>query len=75
MEWTDGKIIDYRLSDVQRHCNCARCEKEKTVDEDVKALRIASVGTYALQIFFTKGCSKGIYPFSLLRKIKQEKFK
>ncbi len=72
IEWTDGKIIDYRLSDIQRHCVCARCNEAKKmteIDNDVEATRIVSVGNYALQIYFTKGCSKGIYPFWLLRKI------
>lgn len=78
IEWTDGKICSYRLSDLQRQCTCANCRDEQTgkmkidpaiIDEGVEALRIVSVGSYALQIHFTKGCSKGIYPFWLLRKI------
>jgi DUF971 family protein len=76
IEWSDGKISDYRLSDLQRQCVCARCRDEKTgkqlidpseIDDDVEAVRIVSIGSYALQIFFTRGCSKGIYPFWLLR--------
>ena len=67
IEWADGKISDYRLSQVQRLCNCAKCrEASKCVDEDVEARQIISVGRYALRIDFTNGCSKGIYPFSLL---------
>jgi DUF971 family protein len=78
IEWTDGKMCSYRLCDLQRHCTCARCRDEKTgkmkidpgqIDENVEAVRITSVGSYALQVHFTKGCSKGIYPFWLLRKI------
>jgi DUF971 family protein len=78
IEWTDGKISNYRLCDLQRQCACARCRDEQTgetlvdpaqIDEDVEALRIVSVGNYALQIFFTKGCSKGIYSFCLLRQM------
>lgn len=76
IEWTDGKISDYQLSDLQRLCTCARCRDEKTghslvnpgsIDEHVQAVQIESVGRYALRIDFTKGCSKGIYAFSLLR--------
>jgi len=70
IEWSDGRISDYRLSDVQRHCPCARClGKNLDAEDDVEAVRIFSVGEYALQIIFTKGCSKGIFPFSLLRKL------
>jgi DUF971 family protein len=76
IEWTDGKISDYRLSDLQRQCTCAQCQDEKTgqplvspdsIDNGVQAVRIVNVGRYALRIDFTKGCSKGIYSFSLLR--------
>lgn len=72
IEWSDGKIFDYRLSDLQRRCPCARCRESidsSTIDDHVTASRIVSVGNYALQIFFTKGCSKGIYPFWMLRQM------
>ncbi len=76
IEWSDGKMSNYRLSDLQRRCPCARCRGEKSgkesIDDDVEAIRIGRVGSYALQIFFTKGCSKGIYPFSMLRQICHE---
>jgi len=77
IEWTDGKIIDYRLSDLQRHCTCAKCRDELTgrflvdpaaIDENVEAVQIESVGRYGLRIDFTSGCSKGIYSFMFLRK-------
>lgn len=78
IEWSDGMISDYRLSDLQRQCPCARCREERTgeqraalskIDDDVRASRIVSVGGYALQVFFTKGCSKGIYPLWMLRQM------
>jgi ATP-binding protein involved in chromosome partitioning len=71
IEWSDGKMSHHCLSDLQRRCPCIRCRDEKTgkqlIDKDVGAARIVRVGSYALQIFFTKGCSKGIYPFWMLR--------
>ena len=81
IEWSDGKISDYRLSDVQRMCTCANCRDERTgkslidpssIDDDLEALRIVNVGKYALKIFYTKGCSKGIYPFQLLRALERK---
>lgn len=74
--WSDGKSCDYRLSDLQKCCPCANCIdeatgqrllNESTVKSDVKAVRIANVGRYALRIHFTSGCSTGIYSFDLLR--------
>lgn len=71
IEWLDGKVQCFRLSDVQQHCPCACCvEKETlTLNRDVMAHQIKRVGAYALQIQFTTGCSNGIYPFTLLREI------
>lgn len=78
IEWSDGRINHYRLSDLQRHCPCAGCVDEVTgkrliskheVDEFVQAARIINVGRYALRIEFTSGCSKGIYSFDELRKL------
>jgi ATP-binding protein involved in chromosome partitioning len=72
IEWTDGKLKDYRLSDLQRACPCAVCGEKKTgdvrVDPEVEAVRIVNVGRYALRIEFTSGCSQGIYPFGFLHK-------
>ncbi len=71
IEWSDGRINDYRLCDVQRLCPCAACLEKKNDNslDKVEAVQIFSVGGYALQIIFTQGCSKGIYPFSLLRQM------
>ena len=80
--WSDGEVRDYRLSDLQKQCPCAKCVDEATgkrmVDEasirdDVRAVRIASVGRYAMRIQFTSGCSTGIYGFDMLRKTGKKK--
>lgn len=78
IDWSDGKHSMYRLSELQKQCPCANCVDENTgkrlsddkmVKTDVRAIRIASVGRYALRIQFTSGCSTGIFSFNLLRKI------
>jgi DUF971 family protein len=76
IEWTDGKISTYRLSDLQKNCTCARCRDETTgrilvdphlLDKEVQAVRICNVGRYALRIEFKSGCSRGIFTYSFLR--------
>jgi ATP-binding protein involved in chromosome partitioning len=78
IEWNDGKISRYRLSELQKRCNCARCVDEKTgkrlvdpsqVPDDLVAKKIFNVGRYALKIDYASGCSRGIYPFSFLREL------
>jgi DUF971 family protein len=75
IKWKDGKIQDFRLSDVQKICPCANCVDELTgkrlsgsekVSEEVKATMIQSVGRYGIRIHFTSGCSTGIYPLNHL---------
>ncbi len=81
IQWTDGLEQSFRLSELQRKCPCARCIDEntgqpildpRTVKDDVRAVRIRSVGRYALQIQFTSGCSTGIYSFDRLRHLKRD---
>lgn len=70
--WTDGLETTYRLSNVQAHCPCVACRsvvKEKKRNDQITAKKLLSVGSYAIKIIFTQGCSNGIYPYSLLRKI------
>ena len=74
IEWSNGIIAHYRLSDLQKCCPCAGCREETTenrlkppvVDPLVRAHRLHSVGRYGLAIQFTKGCSAGIYGFDML---------
>jgi DUF971 family protein len=79
IEWADGVIQRYRLCDIQRCCPCANCTDEftgmplldpNTVKDDVRAVKIKSIGKYGLQIQFTSGCSTGIYSFDQLRQMK-----
>jgi ATP-binding protein involved in chromosome partitioning len=77
IEWADGRSYDYTLAELQRHCPCARCcgapigqsrvNPTSAVDPDVRALRIYNLGRYALRVEFTKGCSRGVYTFTMLR--------
>jgi len=78
IEWGDGRTYDYKLADLQKNCPCMRCRDEKTgrilvasasVDPEVRAVRIYNLGRYALRVEFTKGCSRGVYTFSMLREL------
>lgn len=75
IEWSDGSILDYRLSELQKNCPCAGCKNESTgnrnppfLDPNVRATRITSLGRYALRIQFTSGCSNGIFGFDYLHR-------
>ena len=78
IQWADQTIDRFLLSDLQRSCPCVQClEEVKPVEKDVRAKQIVSVGSYALRIDFTSGCSRGIFTFHFLRqqaqKIKEQR--
>lgn len=76
IEWMDGAVNHYHLSDLQNKCPCANCVDEKSghrilepkgLNPDLRALNIENVGRYALRIQFSTGCSHGIFGFDMLR--------
>ena len=76
IDWIDGTVSQYRLSELQKNCPCASCVDETTgrrikpaqsINENVQADNIQSVGRYALKIRYTSGCSTGIYSLEMLR--------
>lgn len=81
LQWSDGLMADFYLSDLQRRCPCAGCieksvenkaENKKTNRDELRVSTIERVGHYALRIYFTSGCNQGIYTFSFLRQMAQE---
>ena len=80
IEWIDGHKSRWRLSHLRRHCPCALCRDERagerlldpeTVDDKIQAIRVESVGRYAIRILFTDGHSTGVYSYQLLRNLDQ----
>ena len=78
IEWQDGHRSVYDVRALRLACACAACVDEWTGDqrldpaavpEDVKPLRIESVGRYAIQIAWSDGHESGIYPFVRLREL------
>lgn len=70
--WSDGKKSFYRFSDLQSFCPCIECLQKKGEEKgqalEAEGEKLVSVGNYGIQVVFSHGCSKGIYPFSLLKR-------
>ena len=69
------------MGELRLACPCARCIEEMTgrpilnsddVPADVRPVRIAPVGRYAIQIEFSDGHDSGIYSFKRLRQLGRE---
>lgn len=73
--WSDDVTIIYPLAALQSNCPCTQCRDshESQKNKMVSARSIMSVGNYALRVVFTEGCSQGIYPYSLVRKLQGER--
>ena len=76
IEWQDGHASVYPVRLIRLNCRCANCVEEMTgrpllreedVPIDVKPVKIAPVGRYAVQISWTDGHDTGIYTFETLR--------
>ena len=74
--WADGEQHDFAVRGLRLACGCAQCVDEwtgegrldpATIPEDVRPLRLESVGRYAVQIEWSDGHASGIYPFRRLR--------
>lgn len=74
--WQDGHESIYAVRELRLACGCAVCVDEwsgeerldpASVPEDVRPVKIESVGRYALQIQWSDGHETGIYPFRRLR--------
>lgn len=73
IDWSDGMITNYRLSELQTRCPCAGCiADQQAVDPNVGCSQIANVGRYAIKIQYTSGCSNGIYAYDMLRQLAME---
>ncbi|EEF62427.1 DUF971 domain-containing protein [Pedosphaera parvula] len=84
IKWEDGTESFISLEKLRRHCPCAGCKGEmdvmgnvyKAPDQPLNArafqlLRIANVGSYAIQPVWADGHATGLYTFDYLRKVSQ----
>lgn len=73
--WAEDHVGVYPARDLRLACPCAMCVEEMSgqplldpaaVAADVRPLKIALVGAYAIRIDWSDGHNTGIYPYELL---------
>lgn len=78
VEWNDGFRGACDVRKLRCACPCALCVDEhtgvKTLDDstvpnDIKLVRVQSVGRYAASLAFSDGHNSGIYPYEKLREL------
>lgn len=73
LRWPEGDV-DLAAAALRAACRCADCRAAYgagavPVDPDVQLADAQPVGHYALQLSFSDGHARGIYPWSLLREL------
>jgi DUF971 family protein len=72
LRWPDGREVRVTHARLRAACPCSACRARRRAGADVDAdtaVRLAAielVGTYALNLAFSDGHRRGIYPFEML---------
>ena len=71
--WSDGASQVLPHATLRAACKCAQCQSARLLgqsaplDEQVRIDDIVPVGLYAIQLVFSDGHQRGIYPWTILR--------
>lgn len=68
--WSDGNCARLEYQALRRLCPCAGCRSGRLVEGDGAAVAVNAllpVGTYGVQIVFSDGHDRGIFPWPYLR--------
>lgn len=75
IHWNTGEQKFYDVVELRRKCPCALCVDEQTgkrkldpkkIPENVRPVKMNSVGTYALNIIYDDGHKTGLYSYQKL---------
>lgn len=73
--WPDGNRTVIGASALRRACRCADCTARRARDElgaiaaDIAITTLIPIGAYAVNISFSDGHHRGIFPWSYLRSL------
>ena len=79
VSWPDGDKAELSAPLLRQRCNSARSKRaridcaEEPTKECLTISEIRSVGLYAINIVFSDGHDRGIYPWSYLRELSYER--
>jgi DUF971 family protein len=72
LRWPDGREVRVTHARLRAACPCSACRAQRRAGVDIEAdnaVRLAAielVGTYALNLAFSDGHRRGIYPYEML---------
>jgi DUF971 family protein len=74
VQWVDG-VADLRAADLRAACRCAGCRaadlqgQRPALPSRLSLTGAQPVGRYAVQLIFSDGHDRGIYPWAWLREL------
>ena len=75
LSWPGGETAEILAGPLRSACRCAWCTRARidgtfaASSGDVAIERLVPIGDYAINIAFSDGHARGIYPWSYLRKL------
>ena len=75
LEWTDGSSHTLAYRTLRERCRCAECRSlaqrgiAVETSANVSVIEVAAYGPNAVQLVFSDGHSRGIFPFAYLREL------
>lgn len=74
--WADGQTSRLPHPLLRAHCRCAACEQQRRhggaappADPALRLVQLAPIGDHGLNLGFSDGHARGIYPWTLLRQL------
>ena len=73
LAWADGAAMVIEARELRWSCRCAGCTAEREtggsppVTETIAITGVETIGGYALNIAFSDGHARGVYPWAYLR--------
>jgi DUF971 family protein len=73
LAWPGGTLQALPFLALRQACRCAACQSARLLGkpapaaDGVQVVGLRAVGLYAVQLVFSDGHDRGIYPWSLLR--------
>ena len=75
LAWPDGKVQRLPAGLLREHCPCSKCEAARIARRALPTASLEAaraVGEYGLQLSFSDGHDRGIYPWSYLLSLGQD---
>ena len=75
--WSDGRVSRFPHALLRERCRCAVCESTRrqggavVADAEIRILEVVPFGPNALQLRFSDGHERGIYPFAWLLELRE----